>query len=474
MKKTGNVWRVISAVFFMLFLVCTCITGYVYAENSNMVNLWGSLSSSDAAFLEELLHKYTIEGHGGVIFKNFTSEEELKQALLTGDPHPDVAIINTKWIPLFESSIVPMEDLMNSVGSTVKVVAKMDTFPSVYERCQKNKRLLTAPFSANAYALLYNEKLFQQAGVKKLPVTWLELSGAAKQILAKKPGFWGFVLPVAQGPAFMGEFWGAMLHSQGGTLLDAASGKTGAFSRLAISTLQYFWDMVNKDKVASVTGVGETANLARQAAMMVGDVYTLEKLRQVEPGWKAAFLPKGKTRPLVMDVLSLAVFKQSSRNSSDLYQSYSKAWELVHYLTEFPQAKEWALHTSSLPVNKQVYLSPYYISMLQKEKPWLKTYIGILTLPPAFLNISPDEGQTYHILGNEIMGALRQERTVQESLNRAKNEMSKQRRKEGSNLDNILKKMADKIPGRVGISVKGVNGYPLFLKTPMNYLKLPV
>lgn len=435
---------------------------------SGTVTLWAAMQPKDAVVLNQLLSSYHNDGFSSqIILKNFSSEEELKSALENAaktntaavSSLPDIAVINTKWQSDLEPFLIPVEDLMNQVGSSLKVVAKMDTFSSIYKRCEKGNRLLTLPFSAKAYALLYNEKIFQQTGVKKLPSTWPELLGTAKQVLSKQPTFWGFVFPLEQGPAFLGELWGTVVHSNGGDNL---------LSRMASSTLQTWFDMIYKDKVAPVGEFSDIVNLASQAAMTVGDVQTLEKLREVNPRWKAAFLPKGKTRPLMADIFSLAIFKKSHKETGDLYQSYGAAWRAVHFLTEFPKALEWAMRTNHLPVNKQVYLSPYYISMIQKEKPWLRTYINLLALPFSTATLIEEE-KNCQVIGNEILGALKKGQSVQESLYKAHNKLSRQNKEEGfvSPPADELKKIVYGVAGRVGVVIQKIDGAPLFFYTRM-------
>lgn len=443
---------------------------HMVAGASGTVTLWTAMQPKDAVVLNQLISSYNTDGDGNsIVLRNFSSEEELKLALdnalktKTADAAvlPDLAIINTKWQSDLEPFLIPVEDLMNQVGSSIKVVAKMDTFSSIYKRCEKGNRLLTAPFSAKAYALLYNEKIFQQAGIKKLPSTWPELLGTAKQVLYKQPAFWGFVFPLEQGPSFLGELWGTIVHSNGGDNL---------LSRMASSTLQTWWDMIYKDKVTPAGEFSNIANLAGQAAMTVGDVQTLEKLREINPRWKAAFLPKGKTRPLMADVFSIAVFKKGDKGTGELYQSYGTAWRAVHFLTEFPKALEWAMHTNNLPVNKQVYLSPYYIKMIQKEKPWLRTYINLLALPFSTATLIEEE-RDCQVIGNEILGALKKDQSVQESLYKAHNKLSRPHKEEGlvSPPVDEFKKIAYAVPGRVGVAIQKIDGASLFFYTRMNF-----
>lgn len=473
--------------------------------SSNNITLWTSLPTSEFQVLNKLLEAYEKEKGSlhVVVAHNFSSQEELKKVLLQSISSkdtilPDVALIDSKWIRDFEQYMVPAEDIMEQIGSMTKVVAKMDTFPGVYERCQIEKKLMAVPFSAKVYTLLYNEKLLKQTGIKKLPATWDELLGSAKKVLVNKPEFWGLVLPLEKGPAFLGELWAVSFHSQGGVLSESIKGgalseiiKSESLSKLAVSTLKYWWNLMNNERVAPLYEKPDLTSVAKKAAMAIGDADTMEKLYLTDSNWRAALLPKGKSRGVMTQVFSLAVFKHATsfltknpevaknENSLDLYQSYRNAWNLVHYLTEFPQAKEWALSTSHLPSNKQVYLSPYYIQMIKKEKPWLSVYINSLVLSKNY-----DSGireETYKIFGDEI---LKGEKTYKTSTkedavkgnNIKKDNMKKDGAKQNKNgylekRKNELRSEAQKIPGRVGIAVKAVNGNFNFFFNPRRYWK---
>jgi ABC-type glycerol-3-phosphate transport system substrate-binding protein len=114
-------------------------------------------------------------------------------------------------------------------------------------------KLYGLPYSNYKMGLIYNRKLFQQAGLdpEKPPATWEDIAEAAKKITALGSGAIGYGEYSAENTG--GWHYTAQLYGLGGQIVSA-DGKKAAFnSAEGKAVLQHLYDMRWKDKTMGVT-----------------------------------------------------------------------------------------------------------------------------------------------------------------------------------------------------------------------------
>ena len=107
----------------------------------------------------------------------------------------------------------------------------------------RSRRPSRCPSSASTPILYYNADMLAAKGIK-VPGTWDEFRAAADKLTVREGAevkVYGFEVPVDW------WFWYALLHEAGGSLASP-DGKKAAFREKGAEALQFWVDLVNKDK----------------------------------------------------------------------------------------------------------------------------------------------------------------------------------------------------------------------------------
>jgi ABC-type glycerol-3-phosphate transport system substrate-binding protein len=148
-----------------------------------------------------------------------------------------IAGIYNAWLPDLakDKLLAPIPDAM---GTEVKA----DWPAGIVGASSANGVLYGFPNEIDLYALNYNKKLFEAAGIKEPPKTWDELKADAKALTDKAKGQQGFGLINSWTAGAIHPF-ASLLASNGGELVDA-DGKPQLDSDAAKATFQLYEDMV--------------------------------------------------------------------------------------------------------------------------------------------------------------------------------------------------------------------------------------
>lgn len=396
-----NFKLLISLIFVFLFF----LFGSAFARTQ--ISFWYSVPEEYNVQFEKLIDKFNEEHqYYHVAPKNFKSPEDLKKALDEGKS-PDVAIIDACWQSEFANSgrIIPVEDLMNEVGTTLKVVLRTDTFKTLWDSClSSDGKLWSLPYYVLNQALIYDSKLLNEKKIKQPPKSWSEIIKISKTLTSSEDEQWGFLLPLHNATSKeLASCFQAFLWQAGGTLYDG-DGRISINDDKAVKALGFLKDLVKKYKVAPLDGQN-----VEKAAMRVGTIEDFLKLKAKGYDVKVAPLPKYKKDANVMQLSSLAVFKTEREVEP------AKCWYFIYWLSEFPQASALALNTPYIPANKQVTLSPEYFNYLEKY-PEIRVYLVQLKNSKIRHNL-PGYDKILAEIGSRIKKVIVEDTAVEDELN---------------------------------------------------------
>ncbi|MHC1787496.1 MAG: sugar ABC transporter substrate-binding protein [Christensenellales bacterium] len=210
---------------------------------------------------------------------------------LQGSNPPDLYWVLETSAPAFIAS-----GNLSKLDEALKAWQPEDFAASSLALWQKDGSTYAVPFSTSPFVLLYNTTLFTDAGVT-LPSeliaqnnwTWDAFRAIAKEI-KDKTGVWGF-------QTVDGEGYGArvlhnllpIIRALGGELWTA-NNEVFADSEASIAAVQLFHDMVYADQ--SVVPPGDQSDFyTGGAAMTVGQISRVSKLKDVTWQWDMAILP---------------------------------------------------------------------------------------------------------------------------------------------------------------------------------------
>lgn len=175
-----------SGIAFVIVTVCglgafALLRGISQNDNFKPVTLtyWGLWESSQ--LMQPLLDKYhqlhpnvTIQYEQRPIENHFAS---VKSRLESGNDVPDIVRLHDSWVPNLRSKLAYIPDsIMNASEYEL-------TYYSVNrDVLQSGGRYYGIPLEVDGLALVYNQDLFNKAGITSPPATWDELRQVAARI----------------------------------------------------------------------------------------------------------------------------------------------------------------------------------------------------------------------------------------------------------------------------------------------------
>lgn len=400
-------------VAYSLFVVCmllSCSGVYAKQDADNQFAFWYSLPDEYHHIMAELVAEYNKDKPlQTVTVRNFKEPNELYTALLEGNEYPDVALIDASWQEelIDKGCLVPVEDQMLKISSSIRVVAKMDTFKPLWNSCVYEDKLWTMPFFAVNHALMYNPEMFKDKAITKPPVSWGEIVDLGKKLTDPAQGTWGFYIPLTSSHKELAYLYQIFLWQAGGEVNSPDELKVAYNSELGQKALQFWVDVIHKYKIAP-----SRPEEIGKVAMLIGTPKKYLECSKKGIKIKVVNWPVKNKMVGDIEVTSVAIFKNTSSR-------VEKMWNFVYWITEFPQGLRWSMATHYLPANKQVTLSPGYFGYLEKN-PGLRTFIALLDKGKAKPGL-----KDWHYeaimgdLGEKIYEALSGRLTVQDALNKA-------------------------------------------------------
>ena len=166
-----------------------------------------------------------------------------------GTDGPTIASIYDLWLPALvkDGLVAPApEALANDVTS--KWPAGIAAAASV------NGKVYGVPNEINVYALNYNKKLFEEAGIASPPRTWDELKDAAAKLTDASAGRQGFGMINSWAAGVVHPF-SSLLVSNGGQLI--ADGKPQLDSKQALETFQLYETLIKDGSSIAAMGTAD-------------------------------------------------------------------------------------------------------------------------------------------------------------------------------------------------------------------------
>jgi len=241
--------------------------------------------------------------------------------------------------------------------------------------------LVALPFFRSTPILFYNADLLAQKGVKP-PTTWDEMREASAQLTVREGSdvkVYGFEVPIDW------WFWLAMLHQAGGTLVTP-DGKRAAFRDKGTEALQFWVDLVNRDKTMkrppgkdyNAWEVTNTDFLNQRAAMIYTSTAFLNHMTQnAKFKLGTAFLP-GKVKQAVPTGGTFFVIARDAPTPQK-----EAGWAFVKWMTDPAQTASLSQATGYMPIRLSAINSPEMLDFF-KANPNYKTAIDQLRTAHKF------------------------------------------------------------------------------------------
>ncbi|MBI3958755.1 MAG: sugar ABC transporter substrate-binding protein [Chloroflexi bacterium] len=264
---------------------------------------------------------------------------------------------------------------------------------------------------AGGQALYINKDLLAAAGLEMPSAdwTWNDLLEYATKLTNAETGQWGVYISPLNPP-----YWGAsFVHGAGGSVLDESKTSCALTGAEAQAGLQFLSDLISMHKVmpAPVTLQGqENPFLTGKVAMLFGGTWQEGQIREAGFDWDFAHMPAHPdtgARNVQMGSNAWSILSSSEHQD--------EAWLLVNYL--MGEGGQRGMMTNGVPGLTDVVNSQDYLNLHQPQD------ISVVT--GDFANYghdyypTPDTGEWWNAVGQELSAIWSGEATVEEATTRA-------------------------------------------------------
>ena len=311
----------------------------------------------------------------------------------TAGNYPDIAYE-------FGSSAAQLERQPKLMDLTAKVkgadVDWADFYPSEREAATVDGKVVGIPALVDNLSVVYNKKLFQQAGIAE-PTndwSWQDFRDAAKKLSDPATHTYGWAYVNDGSEDTVWRFL-AMLWQAGGDLLTKDNSKPAFDSAAGRAALQQLHDMAVTDKSVYLdTGNGNYANLfnSGKIAMLWTGPWDLSSIN-ADVQYGVTYLPGYQGNHETISGPDLYLLFDHSSGRSDT------AFKFVTWLTSAKVHLQFAIATGDLPLRKSETELPGYQTFLQKypaEKVFVSNLDNVKHVRPnlaSYAKVSAAVGQ---------------------------------------------------------------------------------
>jgi sn-glycerol 3-phosphate transport system substrate-binding protein len=298
----------------------------------------------------------------------YQTRDKLTAAIAAGAV-PDIVLLEVTQPPFFveQGALQPLDDLAKQTKTNMD-----DYIPGLLKEGVLNGKSYTIPFIRSTPLLYYNKDLFKAAGLdpEKPPSTWADLL-AYSQKLTKKEGDKASVV----GFATYGKWWPAVtqLKSAGCAISEPDTLKVQIAEPACVEALQFWSDMVNKEKVATlyIAGAAPQDDVERdfvngKVAMMVLSTATLTRIEaNAKFALGSGFIPPkvAGTNAVPTGGSGLSILAKSKNPLA--------AWKFVDWVTATDQTTDLSIKLGYMPARTSAIQSAK-MAAFYKEHPNFK------------------------------------------------------------------------------------------------------
>jgi multiple sugar transport system substrate-binding protein len=327
--------------------------GYTGPEATITYSIWGEPEELKAQqAIVDAFHAATPKITVKVTVSDWETYWDKLQTGIAGGDAPDVFAMDGPLFPDYQSRdvLLDLKPYIDKSGYDLSQLADQAVGDFTTPGGQ-----FGLPRDLNVIALYYNKKMFDAAKIPYPDDTWdwAKLVEVGKKLTIKgsngKVSQWGFYTETTD----MENYWGSLIWQNGGDIISADHKQSLVGSDQAVGALQFFQDIIYKDKIMAIP-VADAGDGFEQglAAMEANGSWLVATHTAAKIDFGIAPLPKGPAgRFTSVNPTGAVVFKGSKNPDA--------AWEFVKYLAS-PAAQTKIMELkASLPANKAVLHGPF-------------------------------------------------------------------------------------------------------------------
>ena len=393
------------------------------SPSSSTIQIWEGWTGQEAKTFSHLVSEYEAQHPGQKVQSLYVNNDDTLQKVLTavkGGSPPDIAYLYGSWAPNVAQipQVVDLTKVVQQAG-----VNWNDFFAGERDVATVNGKVIGIPALVDNLAVVYNKKLFQQAGLS-LPTanwTWQDYVADAQKLTdtaAKQYGT-AYVTPGTEDTVW---HWESLLWEAGGSLLTPDNKQAAFNSAAGLESLSTLRTMAVTDKSMYFDPTDEAyTNLfnSGKIGMLVTGPWDLSAFPDVDYGVQVMPSYPGSSagHQTISGPDNWVVFNNGS-------SQVSAAEQFLLWLTAPAQVKTWSLQTGDLPTRTSVADASGFAQQMNSQLPGVSTFVANLS------NVKQARPQITQypaistILGNMVLSVLLGKSTPQAALTSAASQVN--------------------------------------------------
>ncbi|MBU0928208.1 MAG: extracellular solute-binding protein [Spirochaetes bacterium] len=383
------------------------------------ITYWQYFYQSKVDLMNDLIKQFEAQNPDIKVEQVTFPYESYNQKVATSIPvgeGPDVINLYGGWLPMYVKAgyIQPLPQ-----AQFTDSYMKASYFPFVLDAVNFGGKLYSAPTAVRSLALIWNKKLFKEAGLdpEKPPRTLDELADYARK-LSKYDGQGNLIQAgLAMQPNGQGHSWlrDVLFRQFGGAPYDATGRKVAYDSAQGVAALQWYMDRIMKDKVGYPNFLTDdvTAFKAQKAAMTIDGSFrigTFKALSDLE--WGVAELPSNKGVQS-----NFASFWTHAIVSGVKGKQLDASVKFLKFITSPEAMEQWLARVGELPANPK-------IAQAHKDDPLTSVFMKGLSYAHSTIFVDEAGQRTLfvdmideiNLKGTKVADALRQTAAKEQKL----------------------------------------------------------
>ena len=339
------------------------------------IAVWHGYQDTEGDVFKGLVAQYNKDHPDVKVSELYSSNDLVLQKVLTavrGNSAPDVAYMFGSWSP----NIAKISKIVNMKDEVAKPDWKWDDFyEGERQAATVGDKIVGVPALVDNLAIVYNKKLFKEAGVAPPTPewTWDDFRAAAKKLTDPSKKQYGWLIP-ADGTEDTVWHYDAMLWEAGGDILNSDNTEAAFNSDAGVEALTMLQDMAVTDKsvyLDTTNANGTKLMNSGKIGMMVTGPWDLSSIPDVDYGVQImpAFASSDAGHQTIAGPDNWVVFD----NGSERKQA---AVDFVRWLTAADQVRTTSLATGDLPIRESVGQDTSFQQQLDQNLPGSSTFVS--------------------------------------------------------------------------------------------------
>ena len=397
--------RLCIALVAVLTLVLTACGGSGSSGGPTEIAVWHGYQDTEGQVFKGLIDQYNKDHPDVKVSELYSSNDLVLQKVLTavrGGSAPDVAYMFGSWSP----NISKISQVVDMASEVAKPEWKWDDFyPGEREAATVGSKVVGVPALVDNLAIVYNKKLFADAGVAPPSPTWTwdDFRAAAAKLTDSSKGQYGWLIP-ADGSEDTVWHYLPMLWQAGGSILTPDDQHAAFNSPAGVKALTVLQQMAVTDKSLYLDTTNENGPKlmnSGKVAMLVTGPWDLSQLSDISYGVQVlpTFAGSGGSHQTISGPDNWVVFNNGDKKKQ-------AAIDFVKWLTAPEQVKAFSAGTGDLPTRASVGQDQAFVDTLNQKLPGTATFVqnlaNVKTVRPT-IEQYPDVSEA---LGQAIVAVM--------------------------------------------------------------------